>query len=228
MLKPTKRVIAIAAVAMVVSAMAVDAGWRRAMLNSNCGMPSCAVPSCAGCFAPAGCQGPSMNWGMWGCSAPSYVAAPTFASACSGPMMGCSGCSGGFGPSCFQPGCSGCAGYGGFGCGGCGMSSCGIPMFGAPTCGMGCMGPSCAFGSQAGFGWQPSQAMSPYSMPSAYGMGPMPPQMASTPTPAVAGYGNTGYAGLMYGSTAPVPPYYTPMPAQYAPIPPVPAADLVW
>jgi len=207
MLKLTRRLVAAAVLTgLVLSAFVVDAGLRN---RRNCAMPSCAAPSCAGCFGPVGCQGPYMAGGMWGCSAPSYVVAPPMVSACSGPMGGC------FAPGCYGPSCSQSGfGYGqGFG-------------FGQNY------GYGQGFGFNQGFGYSgmsmtgnpfygsPYAGGSPYGVPSQYGV----PASYSP----VSNFGGVGYGGMGYGGASGLPPYYAPMPAQYAPIPPVPAADLVW
>ena len=100
-------------------------------------------------------------------------------------------------------------------CGGCAMPMCGAPSCFQPAWGgasVGCYAPGCVAPSQFG----PSAA---------YGI---------SPADGTDGFLQPGFPALSagqysgYGPASAVPEYYAPMPAQYAPIPPVPAADLVW
>jgi hypothetical protein len=68
-------------------------------------------------------------------------------------------------------------------------------------------------------------AGSPYGLSTQYGMGQF--GVPSSYYPA-SNFGRYGYGWPGYGMASAMPPYYASMPAQYAPIPPVPAADIVW
>lgn len=152
------------------------------------------------CAGPS-CSGPGC-WGpSFGCSAPR---------GCHIPMMSCSG------PSCSGPiyvsppmMTSACSGPG-----------CSMPMWGcsAPMCG----GPSCfqpAWSGPGSVGYGPSMGFDPvYDSAPVYG--------ATGPTMPFQGVGSYGVQG--FGGVHTLPAYYAPMSAQYAPIPPAPAADIVW
>ena len=138
-----------------------------------------------------------------------------FRSSCAGPSCA--------GPSCWGPsyGCSApmyvsppmmtsaCSGPG-----------CSMPMWGcsAPMCGS----PSCyqpAWSGPSSVGYGPSMGFDPvYDTAPIYG--------ATGPAMPFQGGGGFGVQG--FGGVNTLPAYYAPMSAQYAPIPPAPAADIVW
>lgn len=146
------------------------------------------------------CAGPS-------CSGPNCWG-PSFG--CSAPIASCSGpsCSGPIfvSPPMMTSACSG--------------PTCSMPSWGcsAPMCG----GPSCfqpAWPGSGSIGYGPSMGFDPvYNSAPIYG--------ATGPAMPFQGGGYYGVQGLGGANTLPA--YYAPMSAQYAPIPPAPAADLVW
>ena len=143
-----------------------------------------------------------------GCSGPS----------CWGPSFGCSaprGCHGPMMMSCSGPACSG-------------------PIYvSPPMMTSACSEPGCSmpmWGCSAPMSGSPSCFQPAWSGPGPVGYGP---SMGIAPV-----YGATGAAGPFqggghfgmqgFGGGHTLPDYYAPMSAQYAPIPPAPAADIVW
>lgn len=240
MMRMTVRVAAMAVV-IGLGFQVANAGLRHFRLfQSGCAAPSCSRPSCAGpsCAVPmyvvappvCGCCAP-----VWGCSAPA-CSAP----ACSGPGCFAPGC---FAPSCFQPG------YGGLPLsglnGGYGSNLYGASYDFASQPAYGSYGGSAtlsAYGTQAAYGVQPgafgiNSGFGSYGAQSAFATYPVQPVAGSMGIPANYGYGSVGMfpqvsafggAGSGYGPGLSVPAYYAPAPAQYTPVPPAPASDLVW
>jgi len=152
------------------------------------------------CAGPS-CSGPSC-WGpSFGCSAPRGCHVPMMSCGspvCSGPMY--------VTPPMMTSACSG--------------PGCSMPMWGcsAPMC----AAPSCfqpAWSETGSIGYGPAVGFDP-----AYGVAPV---YGST-GPAMPFQGGGSYGIQGFGGVNALPAYYAPMSAQYAPIPPAPAADIVW
>lgn len=132
------------------------------------------------------------------------------------------------GPSCAGPGCWGPS-YG-----------CSAPMYvSPPMMTSACSGPGCSmpmWGCSAPMCGSPSCFQPAWSGPSSVGYGPamgFDPVYDTAPVYGATGparpFQNGGYFGVQgFGGVNALPAYYAPMSAQYAPLPPAPAADLVW
>ncbi len=186
-------------VGLAAQGFVADAGWRHLRMFRS----SCAAPSCAGCFAPVGCHTPMMSCSAPTCSGPAYVTPPMMVSACSAPVWGCS------------------------------APACGGPMYSMPSCSI----PACAYPTLGGAGnYLPPYGSQSFSgLNSSFGFAPtygsvFPPEanLSAAPFPGLAAFGGAGFGHGAGSGPLNVPDYYAPMSAQYAPIPPAPASDLVW
>jgi hypothetical protein len=179
---------------------------RLAVLTAVVGLSSLGYEATAGFrhlrMFRSNCAGPGC-WGpSFGCSAPGGCHVPMMMScggpACSGPMY--------VTPPMMTSACSG--------------PGCSVPMWGysAPMSG----GPSCfqpAWTESGAIGYGPAGGIdAAYDSAPVYGS-----TGAAMPFHGGASFGVQGFSGAHT-----LPAYYAPMSAQYAPIPPAPAADLVW
>jgi hypothetical protein len=194
----------LAALAVVVGLSSLGyeatAGFRHLrVFRSNCAGPSCAMPSCSG---------PS-----FGCSAPR---------GCHSPMM----------LSCSSPSCSGPI----YVTPPMFTSACSMPMsWQQPACSAPvCSGPSCFQPACSGPSWSGSSYSSPAMMNPGYGSSSdFGLVYEQAPVYGVSGHaiphlGTQSFGNPSFGGARTLPAYYAPMSPEYAPIPPMPASEIVW